>query len=248
MLRSHVGTGRLRDPFIIRDQRGGFHALWTDGWESSSIGCASSTDLIHWENQRLLPVMAHVPGVMNCWAPEAYWDEAAGNYRIIWSSTVLEPGEEKRRDHRIWSVQTADFTSCSAPSVFFDPGYNVIDGTVTELEDRFVMLFKDERGSNEAGTDNKAIRSISWEKSMTALPRDIEPSGLLTPALTEGPTMYRTPNGKWIMLYDAFQDGHYSGICSDDLSAWEPLGARLQLPQGCRHGSVMKLDADIMMR
>lgn len=244
VLRSRVGTGRLRDPFIIRDQMGTYQALWTDGWESPAIGCASSTDLIHWEEQRLLPVMMSVPGVRNCWAPEAYWDEAAGMYRIIWSSTVLAQGEEERRDHRIWSVHTADFNSCSPPAVFFDPGYNVIDATVTELDDRYVMLFKDERGHNELGTAYKAIRSVQWGKQAHIGPSTVESSDLLTPALTEGPTLYRDPSGQWIMLYDAFQDGYYGGVCSDDLSVWKPLGSKLKLPQGVRHGSVLQLDGD----
>ncbi|WP_168121209.1 glycoside hydrolase family 43 protein [Paenibacillus sp. HB172176] len=242
-LRSKVGTKRLRDPFLLQDSGGVFHALWTDGWESSSIGYARSVDLLHWDNQKLLPVMASVAGTLNCWAPEAFRDADSGTYRIIWSSTISGEAGDTRRNHRIWSASTTDFSELSAPALYFDPGHTIIDATIAELQEQYVMLFKDERGSNEPGTDNKAIRSLVWDKRLGSVPPvAVEPSELLTPPLTEGPSLYRTAS-EWILLYDGFSEGTYRGMSSDDLVHWRSASYRLKLPDGCRHGSVMKADA-----
>jgi hypothetical protein len=75
---------------VFRMQDGAFGLLWSDGWESRFIGFAMSTDLVHWEEQRLLPVMKGVPGARNSWAPECFLDRETRQYRLIWSSTVHE--------------------------------------------------------------------------------------------------------------------------------------------------------------
>jgi sucrose-6-phosphate hydrolase SacC (GH32 family) len=136
VLISEVGTKQVRDPFVYEDVHGRFHAVWTNGWESHSIGYAYSDNLKDWQGQKLLPVMEAVEGTVNVWAPEIFYDKAQGKHRIIWSSTVLEEGEEKKRDHRIWSALTGDFSEVEPASLFFDPGYNVIDACIVDLGDR----------------------------------------------------------------------------------------------------------------
>lgn len=232
--RSGIGTGRIRDPFLLRDAGGLYHLLWTDGWESRSIGYAASRDLIVWEDERLLPVMEHLPQTQNAWAPEVYRDEDARMYRIVWSSTV-GPGP---RDHRIWSSATKDFRTFTESSIFYDPGYNVIDACIQNIGKEYAMLFKDERGRNEPGTEYKAIRLARFAKGSGPCPSVTTVSGLLTPPLTEGPTLYRT-NREWVLLVDSFTDGRYMAYGSEDLSSWTELGSRIELPPGMRHGSVL---------
>lgn len=235
---SGVGTGQLRDPFILEDRNGVFHLVWTDGWQSKSIGYARSIDLIHWTDEKLIPVMEHQPKCQNSWAPEIFYDTVREAYRLIWSSTV---GDELR-NHRIYSALTKDFETFSEGSLFFDPGYNVIDATVTDLGDSYYMLFKDERGSNEKGSDYKAIRSCRIAKDGKERPAFGPISELLTPTLTEGPTMYKARRGEceeWLMLADGFQEQYYAAFRSADLSKWIFLRDEVRLPQGARHGSVM---------
>merc|ERR1719235_899447 len=51
------GNSVLRDPFVIQDPRDGkFHALWTTGWSSNTIGYATSDDLVNWNEQKDLDV------------------------------------------------------------------------------------------------------------------------------------------------------------------------------------------------
>ncbi|OBZ09235.1 glycoside hydrolase family 43 protein [Bacillus sp. FJAT-26390] len=240
-----TGGKIIRDPFVMEDKAGRFHAVWTDGWEGSSIGYAWSDDLLRWEGYKSLPVMASVAGTRNCWAPEMMLDEAEGAYRIFWSSTVAEPGIGKVRDHRIWSVLTDDFERFTAPQLYFDPGYNVIDATVADLGEQYLMLFKDERGGNDPDTDYKAIRSCSFGKHAAGRPEPTCVSGLITPPLSEGPTLYEVVNGsgerEWIMLYDLFHFREYGAMRSKDLVHWENVTHLMTFLPDRRHGSVIKV-------
>ncbi|MEK3787846.1 glycoside hydrolase family 43 protein [Paenibacillus sp. FSL K6-1230] len=242
ILTSSIGTGQIRDPFILQDKSDRFHALWTDGWNSLSIGYATSLDLNNWEDMRLIPLMHQWPDTQNVWAPEAFYDSVHDFYRIIWSSTV-KPGP---RDHRIWSTTTRDFKSFTEPALFFDPGFNVIDASVVTVDGDQLLLFKDERGRNEPGTDFKAIRSCRME--ITSDKVVFGPlSDLLTPPLLEGPTAYMLPEDnqlpwKWVLLADGFHEGCYAAFGSNDLASWNRLSKDIiRLPAGIRHASVLCL-------
>jgi sucrose-6-phosphate hydrolase SacC (GH32 family) len=237
---SPIGTRQLRDPFLIEDDEGTFHLLWTDGWQSKSLGYAWSHDLMQWHGAKLIPVMEHLPETQNAWAPEAFFDTVKKAYRIVWSSTV----GTGQRNHRIWSVTTTDFQDFSEAQLFFDPGYNVIDATVMDLDDHYVMLFKDERGQNEQGTANKAIRSCVVTKESSETPSVADISELITPALTEGPTLYPVDRGdskEWILLVDGFQEHYYGAFRSKDLNTWDDITDQVNVPKGARHGSVLRV-------
>ncbi|WP_188175634.1 glycoside hydrolase family 43 protein [Paenibacillus sedimenti] len=237
---SSVGSRQIRDPFLWEDRQGTLHLIWTDGWRSRSIGYARSADLVHWEDEKLIPVMEYLPETQNAWAPEIFYDTVADRCRIIWSSTV----GAGPRNHRIWSTTTPDFQSFAESKLFFDPGYNVIDANITDLGDRYFMLFKDERGSNEKGTDYKAIRSCYLNKQGGDRPEAENISHLLTSALTEGPTLYAVERDgckEWVLLVDGFQEQYYGAFRSHNLETWEPIGDEMQLPRGARHGSVKRI-------
>src|SRR5262245_13547436 len=56
-----IGGKLLRDPSIVQGPDGTFHMVWTTGWWDRVIGYASSKDLLHWSEQREIPVMAQEP-------------------------------------------------------------------------------------------------------------------------------------------------------------------------------------------
>jgi Glycosyl hydrolases family 43 len=242
VLRSTVGTRRLRDPFIGLGPDGLFHLLATDGWTSPYILHASSADLRTWSPQSLIPVMADVTGAYNAWAPEFFHDPVAGEYHLIWSS-VVEPHapaegrdwEHIGQDHRIWHCTTRDFEVYSPPAMFFDPGYSVIDATVTRHDGRFLMAFKDERGDNDHSTEHKHILVTTFEQPGGPYS---EPAGPVSPALAEGPSFFRRDD-EWVLLFDHFIDGRYGAASSPDGAAWAPC--EIALPAGARHASVLTL-------
>ena len=230
-------AGFLRDPFLLQSEDGLFHLLATKGWSGQGILHGQSADLIHWQAQTTLPVMANVPGARNCWAPEGFYDSEKRLYRIVWSSSVLQSTTEDNWDHRIWEATTEDFQTCSPARPFFDPGYSVIDATVMRLSDRWLMAYKDERGENRPGTEFKAIRT-AWAAQAEGPYREI--SELLSPPLTEGPLLFRR-KGVLIMLFDHFSEGRYGGLQSSDGDTWSPLPHPPVLPDGLRHAGVLEV-------
>ncbi|MGW5640903.1 glycoside hydrolase family 43 protein [Streptomyces sp. NPDC003832] len=123
------GAGGLRDPFVLRKQDGTFVVLATDlkgtDWSRTSvyIHVWDSTDLRSFTGYRLLKL--HDMTSTHSWAPEAFWDAGRGQYGILYSS-VNSSG------HNVIMVSyTTDFRTTVSPQVFFDPGYDVIDGNLT---------------------------------------------------------------------------------------------------------------------
>src|SRR5689334_5338341 len=131
----------MRDPFLTRGPDSAFHMVWTWGWRTQRIGYAHSGDLVHWSEQREIPLMADTPGTNNVWAPEIYWNRERSHWIVIWSSTV----RERTGGNRIYRATTKDFRTLSAPAIFFDPGYDVIDATILAAKGRYYLIFKDER-------------------------------------------------------------------------------------------------------
>jgi hypothetical protein len=150
-----VGKTRLmRDPCIARGPDGIFHMVWTSGWNDTGIGYASSPDLVQWSPQRGLPVMAHEPQALNAWAPEIIHDAARGQFLILWASTI--PGRfpqteaegdaagDKKYNHRIYATTTKDFVSFTPTTLFYEPGFSVIDATFVQALGRDWLVVKDE--------------------------------------------------------------------------------------------------------
>lgn len=236
-----VGTRRLRDPFIAVGPEGVFHLLATDGWNSAQIVHATSTDLVTWSQQQLVPVMVGVAGAHNAWAPEFFHDPESNRYHLIWSS-VVDPTTAEDRDwenvgqnHRIWRCTTTDFVSYTPAEVFFDPGYSVIDATVARNGGHFMMAFKDERGINDPSTDHKHILVTTFVEPNGDF---TTPTGPVSPAAVEGPTFFQR-DGEWILLFDHYLEGRYGAASSRDGVTWTPIG--IELPAGVRHASVLTL-------
>ena len=87
-LKPEVGESKLmRDPCLLRGPDGTVHMVWTTAWNGYTIGYAHSQDLVNWSSQKAVPVMAHEPAALNCWAPEVFWDSAKGhNRRMVYDA------------------------------------------------------------------------------------------------------------------------------------------------------------------
>jgi hypothetical protein len=238
--RASVGNRSVRDPHLSQSRDGLFHLFSTNSWRSDHIIHAVSEDLLHWRDATLVPVMSHVPHTRNCWAPECFYDEEEELYRIIWSSTVglKESQYSEGYDHRIWGTTTRDFREYSEALLFFDPGYNVIDASVIRHNGQYLMAFKDERGENRQGTDFKAIRVCTAQR---ACDEWMQISELITPSLTEGPTVFRR-DGHLVMLYDHFCEGFFGASQSDDGIRWQSITSQMQFPPEPRHASVLEVE------
>ncbi|WP_329273134.1 glycoside hydrolase family 43 protein [Streptomyces sp. NBC_01451] len=133
-----AGALGLRDPFLMRKQDGTFVVIATDlkgtdwSYNSQYIHVWDSADLRTFTGYRRLKLHDMTT---HSWAPEAFWDAGRGQYAVIYSS-VNSSG------HNVIMVNyTSDFITASAPQVFFDPGYDVIDGDMAVGVNGYNYLF-----------------------------------------------------------------------------------------------------------
>jgi beta-xylosidase len=242
ILTPQAGVDRLmRDPCIIRGGDGKFHMVWTVSWNEQGIGYASSEDLIHWSEQKYLPVMSHEPLARNCWAPELFYDPDEELYLIYWATTI--PGRFPETDstgdqgynHRIYCCTTPDFAVFSETRLLYDPGFNVIDATIQKVDGTYVMFLKDETRWPEP---QKNIRVATASKPEGPYTDASEP---ITDHWVEGPTATRTDLG-WVLYFDRYREHEMGAIRSTDLLHWTDISTDLRFPEGTRHGTVLKIN------
>ncbi|GAA3918927.1 glycoside hydrolase family 43 protein [Actinoplanes auranticolor] len=153
-----AGSGGLRDPFLLRKQDGTFTVLATDlngtnwSYQSQYLHVWDSTDLRSFRNYRLLKVHSLAT---HAWAPEAFWDAARGQYAVVFSAVV--------NGHNVLMVAyTRDFVTASTPQVFFDPGYDAIDGNFVTAGGVNYMYYKNNTNSTLLGTRSTSLNPGSF--------------------------------------------------------------------------------------
>ncbi|WPO78466.1 prolyl oligopeptidase family serine peptidase [Flavobacterium sp. KACC 22761] len=244
-LTPEVGKDKLmRDPCVIKGGDGLYHMVWTVSWTDKGIGYASSKDLIHWSKQEFIPVMAHEEKARNTWAPEITYDEKSKTYMIYWASTIedkfleTKSDEEKGYNHRIYYTTTKDFKKFAITKLLYEPGFNVIDASIVKEEQQYVMYLKDE-------TRNPVQKNIkiAWSKNL------IGPYSKASDAITgnywaEGPTATKI-NGNWVVYFDKYTQKKY-GAVKQTSKGWEDISEQVSFPTGTRHGTVIKVTADVI--
>jgi hypothetical protein len=236
-----VGEKLMRDPSIVQGPDGVFHMVWSTGWWDTGFGYASSKDLIHWTAHKNIPVNADTPGAKNTWAPDLFYDAPTKRFVIVYSTTVPGrfPETEKGGDHnhRPYFVTTKDFQTFSKPEVFFNPGYNSIDGTLFEANGKITLIYKDERPGHKTlhATTTTEIGKPFAPATGSILDRD----------WVEGPTVLKV--GKvWRLYYDCYTKGHYGAAESADGVTWRDITPSLQIPKGVRHGTAFAVSPQIL--
>ncbi|WP_193605189.1 immunoglobulin-like domain-containing protein [Nocardioides dongkuii] len=278
VLESAYGTTGLRDPFIIRSPEGDrFFLLATDlkAYPEVDFGEAQetgskyveiweSTDLVTWSEQRHVKVSSDFAG--NTWAPEAFYDEEAGEYVVFWASALYPTTETTGRDintqyQRMMYATTRDFVTFSEPQVWVDvrrgAGRGIIDATVVRDGDMFYRILKDEASMTprqERSTELRATVTGSlptttttpgWQlvKERVGVGQPNPWGGTFTNG--EGPTMFPDNEvpGRWYLFIDqpSYHGGQgYLAFRTDDLASgsWTSV-PDADLPSSPRHGTVI---------
>lgn len=237
----------MRDPCIIKGPDGKFHMVWTVSWEEKGIGYANSVDLINWSEQIFIPVMEHENKTKNSWAPELFYDEKKEQYLIFWASTIADrfnetAGQaEESWNHRIYYTTTKDFKVFSETKIFVEPGFNIIDATISKSDNQFFMIIKNETLLPEPKKSLHVLFSdnlYDW---------NVPISEAISGKWVEGPTVTKFKNN-WIVYFDQYRKQSYGAIRSSDLSSWEDISRDISFPNGIRHGSVFKVSDKILSR
>jgi hypothetical protein len=230
----------MRDPCIIRGTDNLFHMVWTVSWNAKGIGYASSPDLVHWSEQRYIPVMEHEDSARNSWAPEITYDTAGKRYIIYWASTIAgkfpaDRSVENGYNHRMYYTATKDFKRFTKTELLYDHGFNVIDASIVPHGTTYIMFLKDE---TRVPVPQKNIR-IAYGTQAAG------PYAKPSPPITgnywaEGPTAIQIGN-EWLVYFDKYRDHVYGAVRSADLVNWTDVSSSIHFPAGARHGTVFTI-------
>jgi len=208
-----AGALGLRDPFLMRKQDGTFVVIATDlkgtdwSYNSQYIHVWDSADLRTFTGYRRLKLHDMTT---HSWAPEAFWDAGRGQYAVIYSS-VNSSG------HNVIMVNyTSDFVTASAPQVFFDPGYDVIDGDMAVGVNGYNYLFY------------KKDQTLVSARSTSLNPGSFtEYSAGVAHGGTEAPTVFKSlTSSTWYLWGDTYTpNGVFYAWQSSDLASgtWTAL-------------------------
>ena len=243
-----VGSKLMRDPSILHTDDGLYHLVWTSGWRDRSIGYANSRDLVNWSEQKSVPVMVYQAGAKNAWAPSLAFDSQKREFLILWSTTI--PGQFADTDfvngdgeiwnHRLYSARTHDFVDLKEPGVFYDPGYSVIDGCVSQIDNEYVLLFKNETED----PPEKNIR-IAFSKTIEGPYESVAKPITGKGYWAEGPAL-TTVGEDWVVYFDKYREQKYGAAMSKDLRTWSDVSASVNFPAGVRHGGVLIVTRDMI--
>ncbi|MBE9661353.1 glycoside hydrolase family 43 protein [Mucilaginibacter myungsuensis] len=249
-----VWQQRMRDPYIHRGADGIWRLVATGGGRDAGdrrqtgpvFMYATSPDLINWKFEKSLPLMkdfrdSSVAMVRNIWAPEFYYDEAAKEYTLFWSSSFKDAGW---KESRLYYSKTKDWQTFTPAKVLFAPPYSVIDGTMIKDKDTYYLFHKEEEFSPRTG-ERRGIRvatSKNLEGPFTIFEGPLN-KGQIAPTITEGPSVMADPKGKgWLLFYDYPMADHYGISSSPDLFNWK-IETDIDIPADARHGSLSKITA-----
>ena len=251
VLTSYLGTKGLRDPFIMRSADGTkFYMIATDlcinkngdWWKAQSAGSRSimiweSEDMVYWSEQRMVDVGLKTAGC--AWAPEAFYDEATGEYMIFWASRTAGDGYGKQR---IFYMTTKDFIDFSESKVWIDYDYDVIDATVMKEGDTYYRFLKYE---GESRVILEQSDSLLGEWTL------VESADLKAQSGVEGPACFElheedVVNGqKYMLLLDNYGGSGYYYMTADTLAEgeFERLSRKDYSMPGnkARHGTVLPI-------
>ncbi|WP_380160841.1 glycoside hydrolase family 43 protein [Kineococcus sp. R86509] len=258
VLRPTLGTGGIRDPFLVRGDRE-FFVLATDlriyggddrGWDAwtrhgaRSIVVWRSVDLLTWSDPWLLEVAPPEAGM--AWAPEASFDPGSGEFTLVWSSALYDPADVEHAGDsysRVLTARTRDFRSVEGVEVLIDRGVAVIDTTVHRFPGAVLRVSKDDSrlpGSRKlfAEVDTGDGFRVVAERIADDLYADVEAPVLVHDARRD----------RWFLFVDQFsvRPQGYLVLTSDDplRGGWYPLPPEeFHVPANTKHGGILPLRA-----
>lgn len=235
----------MRDPSIVKGPDGRFHLVWTLSWNGEQgFGYASSKDLIHWSEQRIIPVMKDSL-TNNVWAPEVFYDEAQEQFLIVWASAI--PAERytaadslgTNKSHRSYYTTTRDFVTFASTKPFYDPGFNSIDGFVVKrAQNDYVLIVKDNR---KPGYSDLFCAFASSPEGPYG-----QPSRHFAPTYSEGPCAIKVGD-EWLIYFDVYKEYRYGAVATRDFRTFTPIDDRISLPAGHKHGTIIRIPESVLL-
>ena len=146
----------------------------------------------------------------------------------------------------MYRATTRDFETLSDTRLFFDPGFNVIDGMIAQdvAGNRFVMAFKDERLLPQLQKNIRLAFSDSAQGLYGEVTESLTGGGVDFDQWAEGPTLLRFEDG-WRLYFDTYfgWSNVYNALESTDLEGWVDITDQLNFPEiegRLQHGTLFR--------
>ena len=256
---SYQGDKGVRDFTITRTHEGRFVILATDlslaygmpnqyenSWAkisrngSKCLVMWQSDDLIHWIDQKMLPLGDDRFGCL--WAPDIIYDKESGDYIVHWSSSHIRNDFGPKA---IFYSRTRDFESFSEPQLLYakEDGGPVIDSAMYEENGVYYCFLKSEGNPSSiilVRSDHVTgpfVRVAEFDKSMAELEA----------GKYEAPTAFVTADGRWCLMLDFYgcsaEGQGYVPFLADSLASGHFVrsDASFSFPYGFKHGTVLSI-------
>jgi hypothetical protein len=139
----------------------------------------------------------------------------------------------------MYFTATRDFETFTETKLFYDQGFNVIDGTLIKENDRYVLFLKDETRT----PPEKNIR-IATSSNLTG--NYGKPTDPITGDYwAEGPTPLKIGD-YWMVYFDKYRKNTMGAVRSKDLVSWEDISDQISFPEGTRHGTAFKVSPELL--
>lgn len=228
----------MRDPSLCQGGDGTWHTVWTTNWRGSrGFGHAASKDLCTWGGQQYVEVMGDTTTV-NVWAPEVTWVAEGGYYLITWASCVpgafADGAEAHDNNQRLYYTTTTDWLRFTPARLYLEPGFSCIDACTVRIgKGRWAVVFKD---------NSRAVRALRVCTGPSAVGPWSKPTEVLTPHLSEGPTVAKVGE-EWLIYYDYYGGHVYGALSTRNWEHYRDATDRVRFPDGHKHGTVCPIDS-----
>ena len=242
-----IGDYVMMDPHLSQTQDGMYHLVWSTGPRRKDLGYSYSKNLIDWAAQRLIPVMENDSLVLNAKSPELLYDADEQRFMIFWSSTV--PGNFKDSDkqndslpsgfkfnNRIYRKFSSDLRSWGPTELFFEPGFNCSDASISTDSGRIMMFYKD---GTQMGKNIQNNIKMSTSGSLTN-GYSIKPNLISRRTWAEAPTGTRI-DSQFVVYFHKYRNRKIGAMGTRDFKKWKDISDTLSFPKGIGSGCVLQV-------
>jgi hypothetical protein len=166
---------------------------------------------------------------------------------IYWATTISgrfpqkDTAAESGYNHRIYYTTTKDFKKFAPTKLLYDPGFSVIDASIVQDGNRWIMFLKNETRYPV----EKNIHIATATKLVGPYPK---PGPSITVSYwAEGPTAIQN-NGTWLVYFGKYREHKYGAVSSRDLVHWTDVSDKISFPTGVRHGTVFRVSREEFSR
>lgn len=262
VLWSYLGEKGVRDCTIIRCATDGkyrifatdlslaynfknkYHFDWPTVSHNGSkcLAMWESEDLIHWSEQKLLPLGNKDFGCL--WAPDVFYDPEQGDYVLHFSSSHASNGFGNMG---IYFTRTADFHTFTEPRLLYQkPDAGIIDSAIYVENGQYFLFLKSDHQPERIillqapHAEGPYTRVEAFDESMLAIEA----------GLYEGPTAVRLEEGQWCLFLDYYGvpgagQGYVPFIAKSlESGCFVRSDKQFSFPYGYKHGTVIPISME----